>query len=167
MFGLFLSFVYGNDHFHQNGLLPQLINADGSLTPHSSYQAHGINNYGGNYYPPNQQPYHSGFLSQAGNDIKHAAQGVSDHFHNAGEALSNAPHNFVDGINNMGNQISHSFDNMLQSGLNKLNELKGQFTEKFRPLLDNAIQIFQTPRSEKEKWNEVCNRLLPLTNLSF
>lgn len=167
LIGLFFPSVYGNVHPHQNGLLPQLINVDGSLTSHNAHQSLEPNHYSGNYYSQNQQPYQGGFLSQAGNDLKHTAQGVSDQFHNAGEALGNAPQNLMNGINNMGHQISQTFDNFLNSGLSKLNDLKGQFTEKFRPLLDNAIQIFQTPRSEKEKWNEVSNSLLPLPNSAF
>lgn len=152
---LWIDLVVGNENSHHNGL-PQLINADGSLTGHGGHQALETSHYN-NYYPQPQQPYQGAgnFLSQASGELKQTAHNMADHLHNAGEALSNAPGNFVDNMNNMGHQISHGFENMLQNGLNKLNELKGQFSEKFRPLLDNAIQIFQTPRTEKEKWNEV------------
>lgn len=131
------------------------MNADGSLTSGNARQAFGNNNYG-NYYPPQQQqPYQNSLFSQAGNELKQTANSMSNHLQNAGDALSNAPRNFVDNVSNMGHQISNSFDNMVQNGLNKLNDLKNQFGEKFRPLIDNALQIFQTPRTEKEKWNEM------------
>lgn len=153
-----------------NNQLPQLINADGSLTAHHDQQP--LSNGYSNYYPQNQQPFQQAgnYLSQAGSELKQGAQNFGNEMRNqvqnAGEALGNAPRNFVNGVqdlgsrigqgfDNLGNRIGQGFDNMVQSGLNKLNDLKGQFAEKFRPLLDNAIQIFQTPRTEKEKWNEV------------
>jgi hypothetical protein len=141
---------------YNNNQLPQLINADGSLTAHHDQQPINSNGYA-NYYPQNQQPYQQAgnFFSQAGNELKQGAQNFGNQMQNAGEALGNAPRNFVNGVQDLGSQLSQGFDNMVQSGLNKLNDLKGQFAEKFRPLLDNAIQIFQTPRTEKEKWNEV------------
>ncbi|KAI6176792.1 hypothetical protein M3Y97_00837100 [Aphelenchoides bicaudatus] len=177
---LLFTFVVSNNGY-STGQLPQLINADGSLTAHHDQQA--VNpNYYSNYPQQIQQPFQQAgnFLAQTGSDLKQGAQNfgsdlkqgaqnfghqMQNHVQNAGEALGNAPRNFVDGMHNIGNQLSQGFDNMVQNGLNKLNELKGQFAEKFRPLLDNAIQIFQTPKTEKEKWNELVQRV-EATNLS-
>jgi hypothetical protein len=108
-------------------------------------------------------------LSQAGQELKGAAQNVGDRLYNAGEALSNAPRNFVDNVGNkldgMGQQIAQTFDNAVQFGISKLKELQSQFSEKFRPLVDNAIQIFEKPGTEKQHWNELVERV-ESTNLS-
>lgn len=102
---------------HQQAQLPQLLNADGSLTANRGQ-------YPNNQYLQNhlfQQP--GNFFSQTGNELKQAAHGMNDRLHDGvhsvGEALDNAPRNLVDNMNNVGHQIASSFDNMVQNGLNK------------------------------------------------
>ncbi|KAI6187992.1 hypothetical protein M3Y98_00305500 [Aphelenchoides besseyi] len=147
---------------HPNGHLPQLLNADGSYTNGNGME-HAAETQYANYYQNQPPQYHQdGFFPQAVHEFKQGMNSVGQHLQHAGESLSNLPHNFVD---NVGHQISNSFENVYQSGIDRLRGLQGHFSEKFRPLIDSAIEIFQKSGNEKQHWNELVERV-ESTNLS-
>ncbi|CAD5219097.1 unnamed protein product [Bursaphelenchus xylophilus] len=164
------------------GQLPQFVNADGSLS--SGGQSAASNVFNGatnaienagqqlgqlpqsvangaeNAYQHGQQ-----YLQQGVDGMKNAANQFGNRLEQFGNELAEGPRNFLNNVGQMGTQFQNGIDQALRSGVDKLKELQNAIGEKFRPLMDKAVEIFGKPGTEKEHWNELVSNV-ESTNLS-
>ncbi|CAD5214284.1 unnamed protein product [Bursaphelenchus okinawaensis] len=157
--------------------LPQLVNADGSLSnPTAQSMASNFAQGASNAFDQagqslSQVPqsiangansaYQQGqqYVQQGVDGMKNAANQFGNKLEQFGNDLAEGPRQFLNNVGQMSNQIQTGFDNALKSGVEKLKELQTTIGEKFRPMTDKALEIFGRPGSEKEHWNELVTQV--------
>lgn len=156
----------------ESSQLPQLVNADGSLTNqpnsmasnlaqnvHNGFQQAGqsLQAAGQNLADRAQGVYQQGqhYLQQGLNNVKDAAHQFGNTVQQAGSEIAEGPRHFLNGIGQMNNNFQDTVDNAFQGGVDKIKEVQTSLGEKFKPLTDKAMEIFGKPGNEREHWNEV------------
>lgn len=102
--------------------------------------------------PINGNPWPQSF----GQQVQSQAQAAAEHVDRAGQSLASVGDKLANSANNAVNQVGNAVREAGELAINKLREAKNEISEKFRPVLDNAIEIFQQPAGNiKERWDKV------------
>ncbi|KAH7731718.1 hypothetical protein AAVH_00616 [Aphelenchoides avenae] len=94
-----------------------------------------------------------------GQQVQSHVQSAGENIDRAGQSLANVGDKLTNGASNAVNQVANAVREAGELALGKLKEAKNEIAEKFRPMVDNAIEIFQQPGDMKQRWDKLVEKV--------